>query len=56
MENVHSVGAGSHDLNRRPVREEFWNLPNTITSFRLAVVPILMLMPFAAGALTKHSQ
>ena len=49
MENVHSVGAGSRDRDRRPVREEFWNLPNTITSFRLAVVPILMLMPFADG-------
>ena len=49
MENVHSGGAGSRDLNRQPVREEFWNLPNTITSFRLAVVPILMLMPFADG-------
>jgi len=49
MENVHSVGAGSRDLDQRPVREEFWNLPNTITTFRLAVVPILMLMPFADG-------
>ena len=30
-------------------REQFWNLPNTITVFRMAVVPVLMLLPFAQG-------
>lgn len=30
-------------------REQFWNLPNTITVFRMAVVPVLMLLPFADG-------
>ncbi len=28
-------------------REEFWNLPNTITMFRIAVVPTMLLLPFA---------
>lgn len=33
-----------------PIRDEkFWNLPNTITVFRMAVVPVLMLLPFADG-------
>lgn len=27
--------------------EYFWNLPNTITMFRIAVVPVLLLVPFA---------
>jgi CDP-diacylglycerol--glycerol-3-phosphate 3-phosphatidyltransferase len=30
-----------------PPREEFWNLPNTITMIRIGVVPILLLLPFA---------
>ena len=31
---------------RRRPREEFWNWPNTITMFRIAVVPIMLLVPF----------
>ncbi len=27
--------------------EYFWNLPNTITMFRIAVVPVLLLVPFS---------
>jgi CDP-diacylglycerol--glycerol-3-phosphate 3-phosphatidyltransferase len=32
-----------------PPREVFWNLPNTITVFRMGVVPILLLMPAFPG-------
>ena len=28
------------------VREKFWNLPNSITMFRIGVVPVLLLLPF----------
>jgi len=31
------------------VHEHFWNLPNTITVVRTAVVPILLLLPFFPG-------
>jgi CDP-diacylglycerol--glycerol-3-phosphate 3-phosphatidyltransferase len=30
-------------------RELFWNLPNTVTMLRIAVVPILVFMPLALG-------
>jgi CDP-diacylglycerol--glycerol-3-phosphate 3-phosphatidyltransferase len=32
-----------------PVREEFWNLPNTITVLRTAVVPMLLAFPLFDG-------
>jgi CDP-diacylglycerol--glycerol-3-phosphate 3-phosphatidyltransferase len=32
-----------------PPREHFWNWPNTITVFRIAVVPVLLLLPFTQG-------
>ncbi len=32
-----------------PARETFWNLPNTITALRAAVVPVLLLYPFFPG-------
>jgi CDP-diacylglycerol--glycerol-3-phosphate 3-phosphatidyltransferase len=32
-----------------PVRERFWNLPNTITVLRAAVVPVLLLHPLFEG-------
>jgi len=32
-----------------PVREKFWNLPNTITVVRLAVVPVLLVFPLFDG-------
>jgi CDP-diacylglycerol--glycerol-3-phosphate 3-phosphatidyltransferase len=34
---------------RHPVRERFWNLPNTITVVRLAVVPVLIAFPLYGG-------
>jgi len=34
-----------------PPREEFWNLPNTITMLRAAVVPVLLLVPLFPGEL-----
>ena len=49
MENAHNVGIAARAQESQPPREEFWNLPNTISTFRLAVVPVLMLMPFAEG-------
>jgi CDP-diacylglycerol--glycerol-3-phosphate 3-phosphatidyltransferase len=30
----------------RPVAEQFWNLPNTITTGRAAVVPLMLLLPW----------
>jgi CDP-diacylglycerol--glycerol-3-phosphate 3-phosphatidyltransferase len=27
-------------------REQFWNLPNTITVFRIAIVPVMLFVPF----------
>jgi CDP-diacylglycerol--glycerol-3-phosphate 3-phosphatidyltransferase len=32
-----------------PVRERFWNLPNTITVLRTAAVPVLLLLPAYPG-------
>jgi len=32
-------------------QEHFWNLPNTITVLRVAVVPLLLLLPVAQGRL-----
>jgi CDP-diacylglycerol--glycerol-3-phosphate 3-phosphatidyltransferase len=34
-----------------PTRERFWNLPNTITVVRMAVVPVLVGFPLYAGTL-----
>lgn len=28
-------------------RERFWNLPNTVTMFRIALVPVMLLIPFS---------
>ena len=38
-------GADAPGSEVRPVHEEFWNLPNTITMFRIGVVPILLFLP-----------
>jgi CDP-diacylglycerol--glycerol-3-phosphate 3-phosphatidyltransferase len=47
--------ASSVDEPRRPaalpVREAFWNLPNTISVLRLGVVPVLLVLPWARGRL-----
>ncbi len=32
-----------------PADERFWNLPNTITVLRAAVVPVLLILPLASG-------
>jgi len=48
-------GAGaarSHFAGKRLRREAFWNLPNTVTMLRIAVVPVLLLIPMP-WALTK---
>jgi CDP-diacylglycerol--glycerol-3-phosphate 3-phosphatidyltransferase len=34
-----------------PAREYFWNWPNTITMFRIAMVPTMLMVPFAQGKL-----
>jgi CDP-diacylglycerol--glycerol-3-phosphate 3-phosphatidyltransferase len=34
---------------RGPVRERFWNLPNTITVVRMVVVPVLIAFPLFSG-------
>lgn len=49
MGNAHGAGAAARSLGRQTEREKYWNLPNTISTFRLAVVPVLMLLPFAQG-------
>jgi CDP-diacylglycerol--glycerol-3-phosphate 3-phosphatidyltransferase len=38
----------------RPTRERFWNLPNTITVVRLAVIPVLIGFPHYAGRSGSH--
>ncbi len=49
--HVPGTGAAPMDAPSAPPREEFWNLPNTITVFRMGVVPVLLLLPFFQG---KH--
>lgn len=55
-----SATEAARDPSRRPAsaksqpetpvaREQFWNLPNTITMLRTAVVPVLLLLPWAQG-------
>jgi CDP-diacylglycerol--glycerol-3-phosphate 3-phosphatidyltransferase len=34
---------------RNPIREPFWNLPNTITVVRMAALPVIMLLPLVQG-------
>ncbi len=45
------IGAPSHDPR---TREIFWNLPNTITVLRTAVVPVLLLLPVFPGERGSH--
>lgn len=44
--------ARSHFAGKWRPREAFWNLPNTVTMLRIAVVPVLLLIPLP-WALTK---
>jgi CDP-diacylglycerol--glycerol-3-phosphate 3-phosphatidyltransferase len=37
--------------SQSPARERFWNWPNTITMFRIAMVPTMLLVPFGQGKL-----
>ena len=49
---VDPAGGGASEAPRRAAltaREELWNLPNSITMFRIAVVPVLLLLPWALG-------
>jgi len=39
----------SEPSSSAPMREHFWNLPNTITVVRLAVVPVLLAFPLFDG-------
>jgi CDP-diacylglycerol--glycerol-3-phosphate 3-phosphatidyltransferase len=44
-----SLGEAGPSPTPLPVRERFWNLPNTITVVRMAVVPVLIGFPFYSG-------
>ena len=46
---VTSLGEADPGPTPAPSRERFWNLPNTITVVRTAVVPVLMGFPLYAG-------
>jgi CDP-diacylglycerol--glycerol-3-phosphate 3-phosphatidyltransferase len=46
------AAARSHFAGKRHRREAFWNLPNTVTMLRIAVVPVLLLIPMP-WALTR---
>jgi CDP-diacylglycerol--glycerol-3-phosphate 3-phosphatidyltransferase len=39
--------ARSGFAGKRTTTENFWNLPNTITMGRIAIVPVMLLIPFA---------
>jgi CDP-diacylglycerol--glycerol-3-phosphate 3-phosphatidyltransferase len=45
------VGAPTRDPH---AREVFWNLPNTITVLRTAVIPVLLLLPMFPGERGSH--
>lgn len=37
-----------------PKREQFWNLPNTITMVRIGIVPVLLLFPWYNGTIESQ--
>ncbi len=50
VSEVETVGAEGPDVApafAMAPDEHFWNLPNTITVFRIACVPVMLLIPFA---------
>ncbi|HME73598.1 MAG TPA: CDP-diacylglycerol--glycerol-3-phosphate 3-phosphatidyltransferase [Myxococcota bacterium] len=50
--SVHDrAGTATAGLPLDHAQEHFWNLPNTITVLRAAVVPVLFLLPVAQGRL-----
>lgn len=44
-----SLGEAGRSAAAAPTRERFWNLPNTITVVRMAVVPVLVGLPLYPG-------
>jgi CDP-diacylglycerol---glycerol-3-phosphate 3-phosphatidyltransferase len=46
---VTSLGEDGRRPTPLPTRERFWNLPNTITVVRMAVVPVLVGFPLYSG-------
>jgi CDP-diacylglycerol--glycerol-3-phosphate 3-phosphatidyltransferase len=44
-----SLGEAGRSTAVTPTRERFWNLPNTITVVRMAVVPVLVGLPLYGG-------
>jgi len=49
-----SLGEAERPVRPLPTRERFWNLPNTITVARMAVVPVLVGFPLYAGRVGSH--
>lgn len=49
-----ATSLGEAERRGLPTREHFWNLPNTITVVRMAVVPILIGFPLYAGRVGSH--
>jgi CDP-diacylglycerol--glycerol-3-phosphate 3-phosphatidyltransferase len=49
-----SLGEADRGPKPVPTRERFWNLPNTITVVRMAVVPVLVAFPLYAGWVGSH--
>jgi len=46
--HVPPVTAATPNAVHAPVRERFWNLPNSITMLRTAVLPVLLMLPLFA--------
>jgi CDP-diacylglycerol--glycerol-3-phosphate 3-phosphatidyltransferase len=49
-----SLGEAERAPTPLPTRERFWNLPNTITVVRMAVVPVLIGFPLYDGRAGSH--
>ena len=49
-----ATSLGEAKQRNLPTREHFWNLPNTITVVRMAVVPILIGFPLYDGRAGSH--
>jgi CDP-diacylglycerol--glycerol-3-phosphate 3-phosphatidyltransferase len=47
--SVDEGAVASQPATRASLREQFWNLPNTITVLRTAVLPVLLVLPFFEG-------
>jgi CDP-diacylglycerol--glycerol-3-phosphate 3-phosphatidyltransferase len=51
---VTSLGEAGGAPAPLPTRERFWNLPNTITVVRMAVVPVLLAFPLYPGTVASR--